>query len=277
MKEAINDSYTQAFKNRALINNKQGDAMATTSSRERVPPTSRSQQAFSEFGNVYLFTARRLDDRTGLYYYRNRFVEKATGRFLSRDPLGGRGSSRPDDFNIYAYVKNGPVNFVDPSGLTPDEQLWGDFATQLEKVTFPNMDDDSRTIGLYDCAKRLRAAGAQQAVGQIGITLATAPYKAWKLLSGGQILQDAAKAALEKLTEELKKQFEKELQKFLEAWDCVELSLRDEDKCGCDVIVCYNATTLEYRIQIEGLVSNDSRPNKRCCPPLQNYHRVFKG
>jgi hypothetical protein len=38
-----------------------------------------------------------------------------TGRFLSEDPAGFAGSGP----NYYAYVYDGPTNFVDPSGRCP--------------------------------------------------------------------------------------------------------------------------------------------------------------
>jgi uncharacterized protein RhaS with RHS repeats len=34
------------------------------------------------------------------------------GRFLQTDPVG-----YADDLNLYAYVKNNPVNLTDPSGM----------------------------------------------------------------------------------------------------------------------------------------------------------------
>lgn len=48
----------------------------------------------SAVGNPYLFTGRRLDSETGLYYYRARYYEPAMGRFLQRDP-GQQGDSCP--------------------------------------------------------------------------------------------------------------------------------------------------------------------------------------
>ena len=66
----------------------------------------------SAVGNSYLFTGRRFEKETGLYHYRARYYDPGVGRFMSPDPIRYQGG-----FNLYAYVKNNPVNFVDPFGL----------------------------------------------------------------------------------------------------------------------------------------------------------------
>jgi RHS repeat-associated protein len=58
------------------------------------------------------YTARERHDRTGLYYYRNRFYSPQIGRFITQDPIGLLGGT-----NLYAYVGNDPINFIDPLGL----------------------------------------------------------------------------------------------------------------------------------------------------------------
>ncbi len=68
--------------------------------------------AVSTLGNPFLFTGRRLDAETGLYHYRARAYGHAIGRFLQPDPVGYQ-----DDPALYRYVKNNPVNRVDPLGL----------------------------------------------------------------------------------------------------------------------------------------------------------------
>jgi len=57
--------------------------------------------------NPYLFTGRRFDTETGLYYYRDRHYNPYIGRFMQTDPVGYG----------YGYCSNNPIGCVDPSGL----------------------------------------------------------------------------------------------------------------------------------------------------------------
>ncbi|MCG8650204.1 MAG: RHS repeat-associated core domain-containing protein, partial [Pirellulales bacterium] len=68
----------------------------------------------SSYDWVYLYTGRRVDEETGLYYFRNRYYNDALGRFCSRDPIGYEGTK----WGLYEYVNGKPSHFIDPYGLS---------------------------------------------------------------------------------------------------------------------------------------------------------------
>lgn len=92
----------------------------------------------------YKYTDKELDKDTGLMYYEARYYDAVIGRFLSVDPLfvevDGVGEERvkgllgnPLKENLYAYVKNSPINYIDKLGLY--EEIKDFRLHQLEKIT----------------------------------------------------------------------------------------------------------------------------------------------
>jgi RHS repeat-associated protein len=65
--------------------------------------------------NVYQFSGEWLDASLGLYNLRARYLNQATGRFWARDPVEGKKCCGLS-WNPYIYVKQNPVNEVDPTG-----------------------------------------------------------------------------------------------------------------------------------------------------------------
>lgn len=65
----------------------------------------------------FTYTGREYDKETGLFYYRGRMYSSEIGRFLSADPYAGSMSAPKSHINKYTYVRNNPINRIDPSGM----------------------------------------------------------------------------------------------------------------------------------------------------------------
>jgi RHS repeat-associated protein len=61
----------------------------------------------------YLFNAKELDEKTGLYYYGARYYAPRISLWLSTDPL----QEKYPNFSTYAYCSNNPINHIDPYGM----------------------------------------------------------------------------------------------------------------------------------------------------------------
>lgn len=68
-----------------------------------------SNPGFQAFG----FASGLYDHQTSLVRFGARDYDPETGRWLSKDPILFNGG----DTNLYGYVLNDPINFIDPSGL----------------------------------------------------------------------------------------------------------------------------------------------------------------
>jgi RHS repeat-associated protein len=95
----------------------------------------------------YKFTGREFDAETGDYFYRARYYDQETGRFLSEDPIGFQAQ----DANTYRYSENSPTNFIDPSGLRTEiyihqgKNWYGHAAINVNGIVY--------TFGRYDGAQ----------------------------------------------------------------------------------------------------------------------------
>ena len=111
---------------RWLYADERGSVMAIADASGNVIATN----AYDEYGNPPLdgsghnlnsgrfqYTGQAWLPELGLYYYKARLYSPTLGRFLQPDPIGYAG----DGPNLYAYVLDDPVNFVDPLGMTSED------------------------------------------------------------------------------------------------------------------------------------------------------------
>lgn len=64
-------------------------------------------------------TSKERDAETGLDFFEARYMSGAQGRFTSPDPAGllAAKPGNPQSWNLYSYVMNNPLVYVDPNGL----------------------------------------------------------------------------------------------------------------------------------------------------------------
>ncbi len=84
---------------------------------------------YDEFGNViedtnpgfqpFGFAGGIYDQHTKLVRFGVRDYDAETGRWTAKDPVGLEGETT----NLYAYVANDPMNWVDPGGMDPCEDV----------------------------------------------------------------------------------------------------------------------------------------------------------
>jgi RHS repeat-associated protein len=67
-------------------------------------------------GGDFRFQGQWLESESGLYYFRARDYDAATGLFLSRDPVDIIQIA-PESFNPYQFVYNNPYIYSDPTGM----------------------------------------------------------------------------------------------------------------------------------------------------------------
>ena len=76
--------------------------------------------------NVFRFSSKEVHPNSGLYYYGFRFYDPTLQRWLNRDPIFESGG-----INLYGFVGNNPMMFVDPYGEAWYDWRWIDTAANF--------------------------------------------------------------------------------------------------------------------------------------------------
>ena len=74
-----------------------------------------SELTGSNFDNEICYTGAVYDAESGLYYMNARYYNPENGRFISQDMYRGE-LDEVDQWHLYAYCANNPINYVDPTG-----------------------------------------------------------------------------------------------------------------------------------------------------------------
>jgi RHS repeat-associated protein len=72
------------------------------------------------------FTGKDRDAETGLDYFGARYMSAAQGRFTSADaPFADQFPENPQSWNLYSYVRNNPLRYIDEDGRGAKEFFFG--------------------------------------------------------------------------------------------------------------------------------------------------------
>ena len=137
----------------------------------------------------YKFTAKELDEETGLYYYGARYLDPKYSRWLSTDPalgdyIPGMGKANANDasrlpgmggiyntvnLHMYHYAGNNPIKYTDPDGRKILHTFYLFFQNSSDNVNIPMGKTPS---GVYDPETKI--VTKQNTIGDYGCLFTSA-------------------------------------------------------------------------------------------------------
>ncbi|WP_235832708.1 RHS repeat-associated core domain-containing protein, partial [Acetivibrio mesophilus] len=125
------------------IHNAHGDITALTDGMGEVV----NRYSYDAFGNIsdcvetvdnrFKYSGEVHDSVTGQYYLRARYYNPSIGRFMQEDTFRG------DGLNLYTYVANNPIKYIDPTGHCKEGV---DFSEVYDSILGNNPNDILRTM-----------------------------------------------------------------------------------------------------------------------------------
>ena len=94
----------------------------------------KAQIETSTVTNNLRFPGQYYDTETGLHYNWNRYYDPETGRYMRIDPVG-------EGLNLYLYVQNNPLKYIDPRGLTAtrsQDNYWSQNNNSNQQTRIPD-------------------------------------------------------------------------------------------------------------------------------------------
>lgn len=79
--------------------------------------------------NSFRYSGEYWDEATGLQYLRARWYDPSVGRFINEDAYEGEISNSLT-LNLYTYVVNNPLRYIDPSGNKMEDDKYGNITKQ---------------------------------------------------------------------------------------------------------------------------------------------------
>ena len=149
----------------------------------------------------WLFTSYERDAESGNDYAMARYDVNRLGRFASPDPVSGSAAD-PQSLNRYAYVRNDPINYTDPSGMLMipgyGYMSWGNSGFGSNWNEFYFMENPVRIGTLYQFTGTFNYGNynLQQLIGYANegeLNLTTSPiYGAFLILEEPTVIIDAS-------------------------------------------------------------------------------------
>lgn len=143
--------------------------------------------------NRFAFTGHEKDNETGLYYFKARFYDPDTARFLTQDAYFGDVNT-PPSLHRYLYAYSNPTVYVDLTGYAAfdpflDKYWYKDFGKQQFELTkklseAADLDNTKLECGAFACSTEATNA-VYDRLSSIGITRQTASGSAVVLVEKG--------------------------------------------------------------------------------------------